>query len=67
MLVLSRKLGESIDLYLGGEFLGTFTVLEISSGRVRLSIVADQNLRVVRSELTDGELVLPERRMLEHA
>ena len=67
MLILSRKLNESIDLYFGGQFLGTVSVREITSTKVRIAIVADQNLRAVRTELTDGQQSLPEKRVLEHA
>lgn len=67
MLILSRKLNESVDLYFGGQFVGTISVREITSTKVRISISADQHLRAVRSELTNGEQSLPEKRVLEHA
>ena len=68
MLILSRKLNESIDLYLGGQLVGTVTVHELSATTVRVAINADQNMRVVRSELTvDGQASTPKSRVLEHA
>lgn len=54
MLVLSRKPGESINLFLGGLFVGRVTVGELQPGKVRLAIEAVDELRVVRSEISDG-------------
>jgi carbon storage regulator CsrA len=67
MLILSRKLNEGVDLYFGGQFIGTVTVREIAGNKVRLSILADQSLRAVRSELTDADRSVSEKRVLEHA
>lgn len=53
MLVLSRKPGESIDLFLGGLFVGRVTVGELQMGKVRLAIEAVDELRVVRTEISD--------------
>ena len=53
MLVLSRKPAESIDLFLGGLFVGRVTVAELQTGKVRLAIEAVEELRVVRTEITD--------------
>ena len=50
MLVLTRKVGESI---LVGETVGEtkVTVLEIKGGRIRLGIEAPREVNVVRDEL----------------
>ena len=48
MLVLSRKIGESIQID-GGIRV---TVTQVRGGRVRLSIEAPPEMRVLRKELT---------------
>ncbi|MBC7966955.1 MAG: carbon storage regulator [Fuerstia sp.] len=50
MLVLSRKIGESIQIA-GGIRV---TVTEVRGGRVRLSIEAPANVRVLRKEIADN-------------
>ena len=50
MLVLSRKIGESIQIA-GGIRV---TVAEIRGGRVRLSIEAPTDVRVLRKEIADS-------------
>ncbi len=50
MLVLSRKIGESIQIA-GGIRV---TVTEVRGGRVRLSIEAPADVRVLRKEIADG-------------
>lgn len=51
MLVLSRKMGESIqideDIFV--------TVSEVRGGRVRLSISAPQSVRIVRKEVLERD------------
>lgn len=61
MLVLSRKVGESIQLELdpreikGGEALSiTVTVVRVDGG-VRLGFDAPQEVRIARTELLDRE------------
>ncbi len=49
MLVLSRKIGESIQIA-GGIRV---TVTEVRGGRVRLSIEAPDSIRVLRKEIAD--------------
>lgn len=49
MLVLSRKTGESIQIA-GGIRI---TVTEVRGGRVRLSIEAPSDVRVLRKEIAD--------------
>ncbi len=49
MLVLSRKIGESIQID-GGIRV---TVTEVRGGRVRLSIEAPASIRVLRKEIAD--------------
>ena len=51
MLVLSRKVGESIEIA-GGIRV---TVAEVKGGRVRLSIQAPPEVRVLRKEIADSE------------
>ena len=50
MLVLSRKIGESIQIE-GGIRV---TVTDVRGGRVRLSIEAPSNVRVLRKEIADN-------------
>ena len=50
MLVLSRKIGESIQIA-GGIRV---TVSEVRGGRVRLSIEAPDSVRVLRKEIADA-------------
>jgi carbon storage regulator len=50
MLVLSRKIGESIQIE-GGIRV---TVTEVRGGRVRLSIEAPLSVRVLRKEIADN-------------
>lgn len=55
MLVLSRKIGESIQIE-GGIRV---TVTEVRGGRVRLSIEAPSNVRVLRKEIADNPAKQP--------
>jgi carbon storage regulator len=67
MLVLSRKTGETIQVAgQTGEI--RITVVQIRGGRVRLSIDAPREVRVMRSELADTEQpdVLPVEPALQH-
>ncbi len=57
MLVLSRKIGESIQIA-GGIRV---TVTEVRGGRVRLSIEAPADVRVLRKEIAKNLTKLPER------
>jgi carbon storage regulator len=50
MLVLTRRLGESITI--GDDIV--VTVLSVSGGQVRLGITAPQSVRVVREEILKG-------------
>lgn len=56
MLVLSRKIGEAIQIA-GGIRV---TVTEIRGGRVRLSIEAPTDIRVLRKEIADTSGQKPE-------
>lgn len=56
MLVLSRKIGESIQIA-GGIRV---TVTEVRGGRVRLSIEAPSDVRVLRKEVADISEKKPE-------
>ncbi len=53
MLVLSRKIGEVIEI---GEGVAV-TVVAIQGNRVRLGIVAPEGVRIIRQELADVERV----------
>lgn len=50
MLVLSRKIGESIKI---ADDI-RITVTEVKGGRVRLSIEAPDSVRVLRKEIADA-------------
>jgi len=56
MLVLSRKIGESIQIA-GGIRV---TVTEVRGGRVRLSIEAPPDVRVLRKEIVAAATELPD-------
>jgi carbon storage regulator len=57
MLVLSRKLGEKVQI--GGTI--TLTILGIERGHVRIGIDAPDQVRILRSELIGGrEGTVPE-------
>lgn len=55
MLVLSRKVGESIDLFIGGERIAVIRFGEMDSNRGRVFIEALPEVRIKRSELQDSE------------
>ena len=52
---LTRKPGESVELFRGSETVATITIREIGSGRVSIDIVAPLSVEIVRSELIDRE------------
>ena len=52
---LTRKPGESVELFRGSEAVAKITILEISPGRVSIDIVAPLTVDIVRSELIDRE------------
>lgn len=52
---LTRKPGESVELFRGSETVATITIREIGSGRVSIDIVAPLSVDIVRSELIDKE------------
>lgn len=52
MLVLSRKIGESIQI--AGDI--RVTVTQVRGGRVRLSIEAPNSVRVLRMEVAEDSL-----------
>lgn len=68
MLVLTRKVGESIVL---PELDIEFTVLEMRGGRVRVGIQAPAAVEIQRKELLEGEQQgfqqRPRRRPAAHA
>ena len=52
MLVLSRKIGESIQI--AGDI--KVTVADVRGGRVRLSIEAPSTIRILRKEIADADV-----------
>ena len=52
---LTRKPGESVELFRGSETVATITIREIGSGRVSIDIVAPLSVDIIRSELIDRE------------
>ena len=52
---ITRKPGESVDLFRGSETVAKITIREISPGRVSIDIVAPLTVDIVRSELIDRE------------
>lgn len=52
---LTRKVGESVELFRGSETVAKITIREISPGRVSIDIVAPSTVDIVRSELINRE------------
>lgn len=52
---LTRKPGESVELFRGSETVARITIFEISPGRVSIDIVAPLTVDIVRSELINRE------------
>ena len=52
---LTRKPGQSVELFRGSETVATITICEIGAGRVSIDIVAPLSVDIVRSELIDRE------------
>ena len=52
---ITRKPGESVELFRGSETVATITIREISPGRVSIDIVAPLTVDIVRSELINME------------
>ena len=52
---LTRKPGQSVELFRGSETVARITILEISPGRVSIDIVAPLTVDIIRSELIDRE------------
>ena len=52
---LTRKPGESVELFRGSETVAKITIREISPGRVSIDIVAPLTVDIVRSELINRE------------
>lgn len=52
---LTRKPGESVELFRGSETVAKITIREISLGRVSIDIVAPLTVDIVRSELINRE------------
>lgn len=53
MLVLSRKVGEVIEIGEGSQLV-TVEVVRISGDKVRIGVVAPDGVRVDRSEIADA-------------
>ena len=52
---LTRKPGQSVELFRGSEAVAKITIREISPGRVSIDIVAPLTVDIVRSELINRE------------
>ena len=52
---ITRKPGQSVELFRGSETVATITIREIGAGRVSIDIVAPLSVDIVRSELIDRE------------
>ena len=52
---ITRKPGESVELFRGSETVAKITIREISPGRVSIDIVAPLTVDIVRSELINRE------------
>lgn len=52
---LTRKTGESIELFRGSETLGKITIRQIRGNRVVVEIVCPISIDIVRTELINGE------------
>ena len=53
MLVLSRRLDEKIIVTIDGKTVLEITIADIQKGKVRLSFVADGNVKIWREEIAD--------------
>lgn len=56
-LVLTRKEGESIELYAGGELLGVITLHEIHQNFIRCGYKMNERIHVCRSEILEQEKI----------
>ena len=56
-LVLTRREGESIEFYAGGELLGIVTLDEIHQNFIRCSYNMDERVHVCRGELAENEKI----------
>ena len=52
---ITRKPGESVELFRGSETVAKITIREISPGRVSIDVVAPLSVEILRSELIDRE------------
>ena len=52
---ITRKLGQSVELFRGPETVAKITIREIGSGRVSIEIVAPYSIDIVRTELINRE------------
>ena len=55
MLVLSRKVNESIQILLPGNQIIRVVVTKFQKGQVSLGFIAPQEIRIYREELLHGE------------
>lgn len=55
MLILSRKIQETVTLARDGETLATIRIVDISGNKVRLGIEADKSIVVDRSEVAEAK------------
>ena len=52
---LTRKPGESVELFRGAETLGKITIKEVRGDRVSIDINCPLSVEIIRSELIDKE------------
>ena len=52
---LTRKPGQSVELFRGSETVAKITIREISPGRVSIDIVAPLSIDILRTELINRE------------
>ena len=67
MLVLSRNLGERVEVIINGVVVATMTVTDIRQGRVWLGFDGPDETIFLRSELADrmnGHLERPSKRLV---
>ena len=55
MLVLNRRKGESVNIYVDGDHRLTVIVLREKKEKLSLGFEADRSVRIVRAEIDDRE------------
>lgn len=55
MLVLTRRPGNALRVYLGDELIAEVKVISVSGKKVRVGVNADQQYRIVRGEIDESK------------